>query len=174
MRGRAAAPVALLAGGIVFLVTSGLGRATSFGPDFARSSRYVYFVAALVLPALAVAAEAVGQRWRILAPVVVVLLLIGIPGNLDVLADYQPLRQANPLPSLAQSNRRANATGCEMAPVARRLDKGHSLRIDGGRVLLRYSGTEPKARLLLEGRDAPTLEKWSKAISDAIRKQVGA
>ena len=140
VRSRAAAPVALLAGGIVFLVTSGLGRATSFGPDFARSSRYVYFVAALVLPALAVAAEAVGQRWRILAPVVVVLLLIGIPGNLDVLADYQPLRQANPLPSLTQSNRRANATGCEMAPVARRLDKGQSLRIDGGRVLLFAAG----------------------------------
>jgi phosphoglucosamine mutase len=44
----------------------------------------------------------------------------------------------------------------------------------GGRVLLRYSGTEPKARLLLEGRDAHTLETWSRKISDCIRSQVGA
>jgi phosphoglucosamine mutase len=45
---------------------------------------------------------------------------------------------------------------------------------DGGRVLLRYSGTEPKARLLMEGKDAATLEHWSHQICDAIKKQVGA
>ena len=42
-----------------------------------------------------------------------------------------------------------------------------------GRVLLRYSGTEPKARLLLEGRDAKVLESWSKKICGAIQKQIG-
>jgi phosphoglucosamine mutase len=44
----------------------------------------------------------------------------------------------------------------------------------GGRVLLRYSGTEPKARLLIEGRDAAVLQKHTKLICDAIKKQVGA
>jgi len=44
----------------------------------------------------------------------------------------------------------------------------------GGRVLLRYSGTEPKARLLIEGRDSTVLEKWTQKIVEAIRKQVGA
>src|SRR3989440_2972575 len=44
----------------------------------------------------------------------------------------------------------------------------------GGRVLLRYSGTEPKARLLIEGRDSAVLEKWTQKIADAIKKQVGA
>jgi len=48
------------------------------------------------------------------------------------------------------------------------------LKAQGGRVFLRYSGTEPKARLLLEGRDAATLEKWTQQISEAIKKQVGA
>jgi phosphoglucosamine mutase len=49
-----------------------------------------------------------------------------------------------------------------------------ALKADGGRVLLRYSGTEPKARLLIEGRDAASLETWSKKISEAIKRQVGA
>jgi phosphoglucosamine mutase len=48
------------------------------------------------------------------------------------------------------------------------------LQPQGGRVFLRYSGTEPKARLLLEGRDKATLETWSRTICDAIRKQIGA
>jgi phosphoglucosamine mutase len=48
------------------------------------------------------------------------------------------------------------------------------LKSAGGRVLLRYSGTEPKARLLLEGRDAKILEKWSEKICAAIQKQIGA
>ena len=48
-----------------------------------------------------------------------------------------------------------------------------SVQACGGRVLLRYSGTEPKARLLLEGSDPAVLDQWSRRISDAIRKHVG-
>ena len=48
------------------------------------------------------------------------------------------------------------------------------LKAQGGRVFLRYSGTEPKARLLLEGRDAAALESWSKRICAKISEQVGA
>ena len=43
----------------------------------------------------------------------------------------------------------------------------------GGRVFLRYSGTEPKARLLIEGREEAVLEKWSEKIGAAIRAAVG-
>jgi phosphoglucosamine mutase len=48
------------------------------------------------------------------------------------------------------------------------------LKPEGGRVLLRYSGTEPKARLLIEGKDQAVIAKLSKKICDAIKKQVGA
>ncbi|MGH7950522.1 MAG: phosphoglucosamine mutase [Limisphaerales bacterium] len=53
-------------------------------------------------------------------------------------------------------------------------DAETELKSAGGRVLLRYSGTEPKIRLLLEARDANVLEKWSQKICDAIQKQIGA
>ena len=48
------------------------------------------------------------------------------------------------------------------------------LAAQGGRLLLRYSGTEPKVRLLVEGRDAATLQAWSEKICGAIEKQIGA
>jgi phosphoglucosamine mutase len=44
----------------------------------------------------------------------------------------------------------------------------------GGRLLLRYSGTEPKARLLVEGSESTVVEKWSMKISEAVKRQVGA
>jgi phosphoglucosamine mutase len=48
------------------------------------------------------------------------------------------------------------------------------VRAQGGRLLLRFSGTEPKARLLLEGRDKAALEKWSSILFEAIKRQIGA
>jgi phosphoglucosamine mutase len=52
-------------------------------------------------------------------------------------------------------------------------DAEKDLAAQGGRLLLRYSGTEPKVRLLVEGRDQKILEKWSHQICGAIQKQIG-
>ncbi len=41
-----------------------------------------------------------------------------------------------------------------------------------GRVLVRYSGTEPKLRILLEGRDAGMLEMHADRIADAVRQSL--
>ena len=54
-----AAPVALLAGSVVFLAITATGR-LSVGVDTAGAPRYLYLVAAMTLPALAVAADV----WR--------------------------------------------------------------------------------------------------------------
>lgn len=43
-----------------------------------------------------------------------------------------------------------------------------------GRVLVRYSGTEPKLRILLEGRDAAVLEEHADKIASAVRETIGA
>ena len=48
------------------------------------------------------------------------------------------------------------------------------LKSSGGRVLLRYSGTEPKARLLIESSDKKLIDKWSKKIAEAVTSQIGA
>jgi phosphoglucosamine mutase len=42
-----------------------------------------------------------------------------------------------------------------------------------GRVLLRYSGTEPKIRLLIEGRELDQIDKQANRIADAIQQAIG-
>ena len=41
-----------------------------------------------------------------------------------------------------------------------------------GRILVRYSGTEPKLRILLEGRDAGLLEDHADRLADAVRQSL--
>jgi phosphoglucosamine mutase len=43
-----------------------------------------------------------------------------------------------------------------------------------GRILLRYSGTEPKIRLLVEGRDESTINSHADRIATAIQECIGA
>lgn len=82
VRRRLAMPVALLVGGVLFATSSGLGRAWT-GVDSAGGGRYVYLGAAFALPLLAVAAQAIADRWRWATPALVVLLVLPIPFNLS-------------------------------------------------------------------------------------------
>jgi len=86
-RRRLAVPAGLLAGAFFSMCITGIARAAAFGSQFARTGRYLYLFVALALPALALAADTLVRRWRVLAPVVLVLLLVGIPGNVNALRE---------------------------------------------------------------------------------------
>ena len=41
---------------------------------------------------------------------------------------------------------------------------------EDGRVLVRYSGTEPLLRIMLEGENQATVQAWAEEIADAVRE----
>src|SRR5262249_13594032 len=111
-----AAPIALLAGGFFFVSLIAL---TRFGLSsvFAASSRYQHVIAALVLPALAVAVDALARLHRALGALALVLLLVGIPGNIGAIAD-------NIFPAPQYDHTRQVLTTVAQAPLARTVPRG--------------------------------------------------
>ena len=54
--------------------------------------------------------------------------------------------------------------------VIRRVDS----RLEGeGRLLVRYSGTEPLLRVMIEGKDAEEIQAWAQEIVDVVRQYLG-
>ncbi|MDQ1455596.1 MAG: hypothetical protein QOH28_1216 [Actinomycetota bacterium] len=135
LRRRAAAPLALLAGAITFLVITGFYRSgqsnglallyKGFGPEHARTPRYIHIVAAMVLPALALAAQALIRHWRQATIAVVALLLVGLPGNIDKLAHYADTNRS----AFVQSRRPYVLTAPRL-PIARQLPRTLTLGPD--------------------------------------------
>jgi phosphoglucosamine mutase len=58
--------------------------------------------------------------------------------------------------------------------VARVLSTVESRLAGYGRLLVRYSGTEPLLRVMLEGRDEAEIRRWGQEIIEAVREHVGA
>jgi hypothetical protein len=105
-----AVPGAMLAGAWVFLVVSGYGRAGSFGIEFAQRSRYGHIVLALSSPAIAVAVNALTNLRRAAGVVIALILVAGIPTNLNSVAN---VRFGDPDVTLAMAH----------APLARQVPR---------------------------------------------------
>jgi phosphoglucosamine mutase len=75
----------------------------------------------------------------------------------------------------AQRNLRVKEkTPIEQIPGVQKLVDEAEKELSGkGRVLLRYSGTEPKIRLLIEGRELAQIDRQANRIADAIQSAIG-
>ncbi len=87
-RARLASPLALLAGVVLFYIITGVGRATVVRLVADPQSRYQYVAIVLLAPALAVALDALFRRSRAVGAVAIVLLLVGIPGNISDASNF--------------------------------------------------------------------------------------
>jgi len=98
--------LALACGAVIFQLITAVGRVAqplggivALGPAGARSSRYVYIVAALALPLIAVGVSYLAQRWRPVVLALVPVFLLGLFVNTrhlilnDTVADFaKPLQ----------------------------------------------------------------------------------
>ena len=62
----------------------------------------------------------------------------------------------------------------ELPSVAREIQLVEEAFAGAGRVLVRFSGTEPLARVMVEGPDQEQVESFSARIAEAIRREMGA
>jgi phosphoglucosamine mutase len=62
----------------------------------------------------------------------------------------------------------------ELPAVANEIRRVEEEFAGSGRVLVRFSGTEPLARVMVEGQDADQVESFSASIAEAIRREMGA
>ena len=61
------------------------------------------------------------------------------------------------------------ATVPEVAEAMQRVEKA----LDGrGRLLVRYSGTEPLLRIMIEGENQATVQAWAEEVADAVRNTI--
>jgi phosphoglucosamine mutase len=106
----------------------------------------------------------------------------GIVAALQVLA--LALRSGKPISELARAamERVPQVLENVLLPVRRPLEEMKQLareeaRVKGalgkeGRILIRWSGTEPKLRIMLEGPDEARIKTWAKELADAAKKDV--
>lgn len=62
----------------------------------------------------------------------------------------------------------------EVPAIAAEIRRVEDAFAGSGRVLVRFSGTEPLARVMVEGLDAGDVERYSQSIAETIRREMGA
>ncbi|MBZ5578223.1 MAG: phosphoglucosamine mutase [Acidobacteriia bacterium] len=62
----------------------------------------------------------------------------------------------------------------DVPAVAREIQRVEQELAGAGRVLVRFSGTEPLARVMVEGPDLAGVENYTARIADAIRREMGS
>jgi len=96
--------------------------------------------------------------------------LVALRGSLDDLVrDLKVYPQ-----TIINVNVRAKPPLEEIAEVSRALREANQALADSGRIVLRYSGTEPKARVMVEAERAEDVAHWAERIAAAVRSAVGA
>jgi phosphoglucosamine mutase len=107
----------------------------------------------------------------------------GLIGALQVLALV--IRTGRPLSELAREalERVPQVTESVTLPTRRPLEEMSTLRQvservrtalgEEGRVLVRWSGTEPKLRLMLEGPDEDRIREWVQQLVEAAQQDLG-
>jgi phosphoglucosamine mutase len=69
---------------------------------------------------------------------------------------------------------RAKPSFDSLPEVARALAEAQSALGENGRVVVRYSGTEPVARVMIEAEHASDVERFSQSIANALSASIGA
>jgi len=57
--------------------------------------------------------------------------------------------------------------------VAEAMDRIEGRLAGQGRLLVRYSGTEPLLRVMIEGKDQAEIRGWAQEIADTVKQQLG-
>ncbi len=78
-------PVAAALGAVGFYLVIGRSRSVVFGLDYATRGRFLYVAVVLVVPLVAVSADAVVRRWPRATLPVALVLLAGVPANVHAI-----------------------------------------------------------------------------------------
>lgn len=68
---------------------------------------------------------------------------------------------------------REKADYAAIPEVVHAIDRVQAKLAGEGRLLVRYSGTEPLLRIMIEGRDQQEIRRWADQIADAVRTHLG-